>query len=279
MSLLNEDPATPPQGDQPDPPARPSGTPPEGGSPWWKEARGGAELPDDHPLLSRYEGIDKLVESHEHLRAKLSGKGLEQPGPDASQDDRDAYYKALGWPEKPEEYQIELSEELREKFGEVDDADIEWLKKTMHENRIPAHLAPAFLAIQAKGLDRAAELQQAADQGYEQKLEAGLREEWGDKYDARMAAAKQFAKRSGLVDIIEEDGIPVTPGLVKWAARQAAASAEPVLENGSRGAQGTHRERLDALNSRRPDPMKDPLGYRDWEKERFALLKEKHGLQ
>ena len=69
-----------------------------------------------------YKDLDAVITSTRHgdkvqsELADLKAKALTPPGPDAKQEDWDAFYGKLGRPEKPEAYEFKLPEGLPENF-------------------------------------------------------------------------------------------------------------------------------------------------------------------
>lgn len=151
------------------------------------------------------------------------------PGANASQGERDAYYAAIGRPEKPEGYALTKPD----KIGDVAVPDGIWDAKRASAFQAKAHelgLTPA----QAKSLaefsisDTMAsmgDLRQQQENIVKQSTEA-LRKEWGADFDANLAAAKRAAEQFGGKDLINHPGLGNDPVMIKALAAMGKATGE-----------------------------------------------------
>ncbi|MBU1249288.1 MAG: hypothetical protein KKB70_11355 [Proteobacteria bacterium] len=63
----------------------------------------------DHPSLAKYPSKDDAVKALVHAQRLIGRRPegvIEPPGPEASEEERAAFYAALGRPESPDEYQL-----------------------------------------------------------------------------------------------------------------------------------------------------------------------------
>lgn len=89
----------------------PTASPPAGDSTqlepseWMK-----AYSPESQEIITKnnWKDPNELIKSYSELRAKVAEKGIQQPPADAPQAEWDAFYKALGRPEKAQEYTFAL---------------------------------------------------------------------------------------------------------------------------------------------------------------------------
>jgi hypothetical protein len=95
-----------------------------------------AQLPadlKDNEAFTQYKTIGDLAKAHlevsgkvkdlDGMKAQLSNS-IPKPKPDAKPEEREAFYKALGRPDKPEDYEFE---------GTVDEATGKWAKDVFHK--------------------------------------------------------------------------------------------------------------------------------------------------
>src|SRR5690606_28444171 len=96
--------------------------------------------------VERYTDDGKWAEALLHLRNETF-KRPAIPGEDASPEDRHKYFRQLGKPDKPEEYEFTLSEE--QDADEAFKASVEEFRKFAFENDLTAKQAKGLLAFYA----------------------------------------------------------------------------------------------------------------------------------
>lgn len=144
--------------------------------------------------------VTHLVKRALDMRTKLSN-AIVRPGKNASPEEVSAYRKALGIPEKHEEY--EFPEVPADKLTpEVKEARAAWSKR-FHDLQIPKEVAKNLLQMVGEDSAKHLEDQVKADKAYADKSEAALRSEWkGDEFDKNKNMAdrafKELASRAGL---------------------------------------------------------------------------------
>ena len=174
------------------PPAAPAATPPAnppaGTPPAWV-----GDNADLQQFAAKKGWADpaSAIESYKQLETLLGKEKLPLPANDDDKEGWDRVYKALGRPEKPEDYGI--------KGAEGDDPKVtESLSKAMHEL--------GFTTKQASGIQKAfdgvvGDILAAKTVQDEQKLtqEVGaVKSEWGAQYTENVAIAKRGADTFGL---------------------------------------------------------------------------------
>ena len=143
--------------------------------------------------------INHLVRRAVDLRKQVSN-AIIRPGKDAKPEQIAAYHKALGIPEKPEDYEFpELSkEDLTE---EVQQSRKVWSSR-FHELGVSKTAAKKLSGLLNEDLTKAMQAQQKADKDYAEAQETQLREEWKGDYDKNKTIANrafnEIANRSGI---------------------------------------------------------------------------------
>lgn len=159
----------------------------------------------NHPEVQKFSGkpLDELVKSHINAQSLIGKKTIEKevipdglvkiPGADASKDDREAFFKAMGVPEKPEDYPVPDFSDLYESLpGGKDwkpDAKMEaWFRQQSVELGLtPEQFGKLykgqiqFLAAEMKNIEKA-----QVDH---------LRSSYGDRYDTAIKEAQRAAGR------------------------------------------------------------------------------------
>lgn len=146
--------------------------------------------------------VTHLVKRALDMRSKLSN-AIIRPGKNASPEEVSAYRKALGIPEKIEEYEFpELSADKL--TPEVKESRAAWAKR-FHDLSIPKEVAKSLLQLVGEDAVKFKEAQVNADKEFAKQSENALRAEWkGDEYDKN----KNFANRA-FSELASRAGIPV----------------------------------------------------------------------
>jgi len=159
-----------------------------------------AQLPQDlrgNPeIKGKFKTIGDLAKSHldlipkakeaDGLKAKL-GDSIPKLKSDAKPEEREAYFKAIGRPDKPEDYKFE-GENLHE-------GSVKWAQKTFHQVGLSTDQAK-FIGTSFNTF--LAEIQKANDEILKtQSIEAAakLKKELGDKFDASVELARRVWKK------------------------------------------------------------------------------------
>ena len=154
-------------------------------------------LPDDlkgNETFKQYKTVGDFAKAHIETATKakeLEGKltnSIPKLSADATPDQKDAYYKAIGRPEKPDEY--ELPDD-----GKNSPEMMTWAKKTFHAAGLSKETASLIggewnkfvgAMVQAHNDGIKAEVTEAANK---------LKTELGDKYDASVELASRLWKK------------------------------------------------------------------------------------
>ena len=182
---------------------------------------------------------------------KLVGaKGIIPPGPNATQADRDAFFKALGRPDKPEEYGFVKPE----KIGDRAVPDHAWDPKRaanwqakLFELGVPKDTAHKIVeAAITESLDGMAMMEQAGQMAQKQSADA-LRKEWGADYDTNLAIAQQAAAKVGGDELKNHPGLGNDPVMIKALAKMGKMLGEKPGVNLREGAgNGNQMSRAEA---------------------------------
>jgi hypothetical protein len=161
-----------------------------------------ADLPDDLKKTA-----ERFTSKHDAVRAivafqKRDGQ-VRVPGKDATTEEVAAYRKAVGIPEKPDDY--EFPEVPKEQLtAELKASRAEWSKR-FHELGISKEAAKALSGLVGQDAARFMQAQVDADKAFAKQQEEALRSEWkGDEYDKH----KNMANRA-FAEIASRAGIPL----------------------------------------------------------------------
>ncbi len=139
--------------------------------------------------LQRYTSPEAIWDKATELEGKLSAGGLiKVPGPKATDEEKATYYKAIGVPEKPEEYFDKIKLSNNRVLGDADKPAVESFVKALHPKGATPEIISAatdwFLDYQT-GV--AAEREEA-DGEYRQASEAEVKKQWGGSYAGNVKA-------------------------------------------------------------------------------------------
>ena len=181
-----------------------------------------AGLPDDlktSETFTPYKTVGEFAKAHIETTGKvkeLEGKlatGIFKPDDKATPEQREAYYRALGKPEKATEYEIPKEEGV-----EHDPAMVEWAQNTFHAANLNKEQAQAiakawdgFITEMVKA-DEVAKVKAIAD------TETKLKTEWAGDYGKNVELANRAFKKFSdqeLTAFLEETGVGNSPILTK----------------------------------------------------------------
>lgn len=191
----------------------------------WREG-----LPDD---LRASKGLEKfkdkaaLATSYLELERKIGAKGLIIPKPDAPQEEVDAFFRALGRPDTPDEYKVEFPSDYPEVLK--NDERVSEFRGVAYKLGLSAEQVKGVLDFYVKG--------NMADHGNyvgqmevaKESVETALRTEWGDKFEPNcqvvLDAYNQFAD-SEFVEYLESSGVGNDPRMARMFYKVGLAMAE-----------------------------------------------------
>jgi hypothetical protein len=179
------------------------------------------------PALGSYAAAEKLV----------GAKGIIPPGPDATPEQKAAFYKALGRPDKPEEYGIKMPEKVGDKpFPKElwNDEQAQGFAKWAHERGFNKEQVNALIEFDAMRGMRDYESVTTASQKAQADAITALKSEWGTNYDANLQLAQKAAKELGGDELLGH-ALANDPAFIKAMAKVG----EMTKENATPGARTT----------------------------------------
>lgn len=228
-----------------------------------------AQLPadlKDNESFTQYKTIGDLAKAHlevsgkvkdlDGLQAKLKDS-IPKLKADAKPEEREAYYKALGRPDKPEEYEF--------KGENLDPKSIEWARQAFFENGLSKDVANKIAAgfndfqkAQVEALKANVKAETAA-------AEAKLKTDLGDKFEATKELAsrfwkKHFAENAEALKFLETptvEGMLLgnNPYFISLFAKAASLTGEDTSSPGS-PSQAGKKEGLQGFYDKSPDMFK-----------------------
>jgi len=139
----------------------------------------------------------ELVTENDELKKKLEVRTVKIPDEQSTDDEKDEFYRKLGWPEKPEGYEIEPS------FPAGYEGAQEFLTGFLnfcHENKVPKNIAKSLYGWYTAGLKETVDAQLQADQNSLRESIESRRNKWGEKHDVNMEIVRRGLKKFGVED-------------------------------------------------------------------------------
>jgi hypothetical protein len=177
----------------------------------------------EHEYVKQFENPTAFVKDALVNKDKLS-KAIFKPGKGASDEEMASYRKAMGIPDKPDDYEFPQTEGVKH-----DEKMVQWARGIFHQAGLDKE--QAGLIAQAwdgfvKGLTEADE---AAQTEAVKEAEKQLKEEWGDKYDQNLEYTKRGWKKFSNEDFdkfVDETGIGNHPALIRFIFAVGQAMGE-----------------------------------------------------
>ncbi len=234
----------------------PDGAAPANAAPAWI-----AQLPDDlkgNETFTGYKTIGDLAKDHLSLKGKateLEGKLATDFIPKltdkSTTEQQAAFYKALGVPDKADEYEFTETEGIKNSPEMVN-----WARDAFHKAHLTkdqvAAIVPAWNTF-VKGMETA---QAEATTKAKGEAETKLKTDWGNDFDANCEVAKRaFTKftNADYTAFLEETGVGNHPVLVKMFYEIGKAMGEGGMPPGTGGRGGGQ-------------PANDGVIHYDWNK-------------
>lgn len=225
------------------------------------------ELQED-ATLRKYNDVPSLAAAYINAQKLIGADKIAIPGKHASDQDWANVYKKLGLPEKLDEYGVNFKEGVT-----IDQEFTNAFRETAHKLGILPRQAQA-LADWFSDVNTSAETKYLEEiKGSQTKALDGLKQEWGNAYDANLSRAQQVIKNFGspeLLQHLEESGLGNDTKLIKFLSGIGSKlyKESPIVQ----GESGTNslpspqeaKKLVDAImgNTNHPYFIKDHPGHR-----------------
>jgi len=160
-------------------------------------------VPDDFKGRPCYDAIGNDIQSvmkhigNQDIAISKQGKGVFVPGPEASQTEKDMFYKAIGRPDTPEGYEFTVPDDVKE-YYETDEVMLTQAKAAFHEVGLTKQQFTAVMAMDAMRLKASEEAMKADPMSFYEQImplvqplivkecEDALDAKWGDAKVSRL---------------------------------------------------------------------------------------------
>jgi hypothetical protein len=195
------------------------------------------ELTPAAALEKKFTSPKALLGSYQSLEKMISAKGIIPPGPNATPEEKSAFYKALGRPDKPEDYGIKMPEKIGDKpFPKElwNEEQAAGFAKWAHERGFNKEQVSALIEFDAMRGMRDMETFTASSQKAQTEAVAALKQEWGADYAANLKLAQEAAKQAGGPELLAHP-LANDPQFIKAMAKVG----KMIVENPTAGARGS----------------------------------------
>jgi len=153
----------------------------------------------DQPSLANIESFEGLVREHANVQRFIGGDKISKPGDDATEEDWNRHYGAMGRPDQATGYDLSTFKPPENLPWDGDYQDR--MVGVLHKNGVTQRQILGILNDTATGEGEQANATRAAFQAHQDTTDAALRSKWGMAYDGnRVTAGDAFAK------VLGEDG-------------------------------------------------------------------------
>ena len=195
-----------------------------------------AALPDEfkeHEFVKTFQKPGDFVKSAIEIKTERDAlnKKLENVipklSPDATQEQKDAFYASLGRPEKADGYEFE---------GTIDEATAKWAKDTFYQAGLTKDQAKVVQTQWNGFMEKMVKAETDSREKERTAAEAALKTELGDKYDASIELVKRFWQKHSNEDFdkfVNETKIGNDPRMIRFLVNVAKVTGEDSSPPGS----------------------------------------------
>ena len=243
--------------------------------PGWAKALG---VPD--AWEQKFTRPDAMLKSHANLEKMLGAQNkVSVPGPNATPEERAAFNKAIGVPDKAEDYGIKMPEKIGDKVVPKElwnEAEAKAFAEQAHKLGFTKTQVDALIGFDLTRNMTAVETAKAMHAKAMTDAVGALKSEWGSDYDKQLALAQKAATSVGL-DATKNPELANNPAFIKSMAKVGAKLGEQTAAGarGSNTAPASPQQRIQQIRSDMSHPYNNknaPRAARD------AAVQEMKGL-
>jgi len=194
-----------------------------------------------NPSMSKFEksSNEDIANSYISLQGKISAKGLLIPGPNASDTEKNEFFKALGRPDTADGYQLTVPQDLHESI--VSNAESQKVfKGWCHELGLSNEKAQVLHSKYMTELSNVLKQQDESDTKAVNEATTTLRSKWGTTFDAKLALANKVVNKFGGEKVLElfKGGLGANPLVLEMLSDIGDKMGEDVLGPGGKSKFG-----------------------------------------
>lgn len=214
------------------------------------------------PSIIKYKSMDEFYKGVKNLESVVGRKGIIIPTDKSSPEEVAVYRKALGIPDKAEEYAFTKPGKLHSSIKitpEFENA----LKVRMHARGISQQSADGLFQDLVNDMSKGMEAREQAEQKVFNEKVTALKNEWQNDYDKNIALARQTAIKLGGEKAIDELGDAASnPAALRILVKAGSVISEDSFKNlnaSSPEDKGDATSKIDSLNKELLTNSKHPI--------------------
>jgi hypothetical protein len=175
-----------------------------------------------------------LLKSYIEAQKKIGQKGVLLPGENATDEDKNNFYKQLGRPDAPEGYDLKKPENMSEDLV-YDEDRVKWFAEISHKLGLSKAQVQGFFDEHNKVEAAKAEENKKTLEEFKNNSIASLKKEWKSDFSRKMskveATVKVFGGREG-IELLKATGLNFHPVMVKMLEKIGSRMGEHMLHDG-----------------------------------------------
>lgn len=205
-------------------------------------------LPEDirsEACLSNIKHVTALAKSFVSAQKMVGSNKIALPGEHATEEELNTFYKALGRPDKAEDYSVE-GVKLPEGIS-LDDAQVKEFRDFAFKNGLSQKVFAAALAYDIERTRKGvADAAAAGDREYDDTL-AKLQTAWGNDYQRNLAQCNAALNKWNLTDVFRSAGLLNNYQVITAMAEIGAAISESKLPGNDFNAPSDPQSQINAI--------------------------------
>ena len=218
-----------------------------------------AALPEEirgEKCLDSIKCIQALAKSYVAGQKAMGAQKVALPGKDATEEEKAAFYKALGRPDTPEGYGIKAPESLPEGV-QWDEGKAKRFAQFAFDNGLTPSQVQAALAFQDGLVREAIQAEADARERGRRETEERLKREYGSEYPRLVEQCNKTLRTFGLEETLREHNLLSDYGMIQALARIGASLSESRLAGGQETRIKGTRARIEEITGDLSDPFYD----------------------
>jgi hypothetical protein len=264
-------------GGSPTPPDR---TPHNDNTPWTHA------LPEnfrENVNIQKYKSMEDFMNGHVNLVKKIGEKGIERPGADADQSAWDAFYEKVGRPTTADGYSDWKAPTYLDADGnenalfELDPEQYKGAREEFHRIGLSDEQAQAVMSLYANTSISQSEAQAVNQQAVMEETVGKLRQDWGDKFDAKMKSMNAIANQLGIMEDIKSLGLANNYSAIKMLEKLSSQVGEAQITGDHSPMAGGFEARMAQITNHPAYKDRTHPEHHKYQQMRLNLYQQKFG--
>jgi len=236
----------------------------------------------DNVNVSKYKSMDDFMTGHMNAIKKLGEKGIERPTSDADQATWDAYYERIGRPTTPDGYTDWKPEEVLNADGTttemftVDPEMYKGAREEFHRLGLNDEQAQGVMSLYANTSISQSQSQADIQNAMAAESQSKLRQEWGDKFDAKMKSLVGVADSLGIKQDLLDAKLGNNYNVIKMLDKIRGQMGEAQITGDNTITGGGFQDRLNQIMSHPAYKDKTHPDHHRMQQQRLDLYKQKY---